>query len=448
MEILFPHYDLNAATWFYLSLLLILAVFFRFNRVFSLRNIDLVLLLSLSPGLLLVEYRPALGYAWLFLATSLLLLRLFCDPLLQRRPRLDQNLNAAGLTFLCFACFAFLTTSILTRPVPPSIVDTVRRGGHLLNRQDTSAANVKAEAGPTSSLLAAQVMPLSNAVASSRGPRADDARQAEIIAARTMAIVAHLAVLAGLFLLGRQLFRETQIGIAMATLYLLLPCTAYKVGEVNHVLPAALIVWAFVAYRKPLVSGSLMGLACGTLLFPVFLLPLWFSFYGRRGATRFGAALASVGAVLLGSLALVSTDPASFVRQALNVIDWSAMNPTAAGAASGFWHVDNAPYRLPVLVAYLVMVVVLTICPRRKNLEHLMAHSAALVVGTQFWYPQQGGVYLLWYLPLLLMIVFRPRLAHLTPPTFDTAPAERKPLAESGSRELVGSSIGSRPLFR
>jgi hypothetical protein len=38
------------------------------------------------------------------------------------------------------------------------------------------------------------------------------------------------------------------------------------------------------------------------------------------------------------------------------------------------------------------------------------------VVGTQFWYPQEGGVYLLWYLPLVLMVTFRPRLVHLTPP--------------------------------
>lgn len=448
MEILFPHYDLNAATWFYLSLLLILAVFFRFNRVFSLRNLDLALLLSLSPGLLLVEHRPVMGYAWLFFVTAVLLFRLFCDPLLQRRPRLDQNLNAAGLTFLCFACFAFLTTSILTRPVPPSIVDTVRRGGQLLNRQDASADSAQAEAGPTSSLLAAQVMPLSSAMASSRGGPGSNARGAEIIAARAMAIVAHLAVILGLFLIGQQLFRESQIGLAMATLYLLLPCTAYKVGEVNHVLPAALIVWAFVAYRRPLVSGSLMGLACGTLLFPVFLLPLWFTFYGRRGALRFGGALAGVAGLLLGSLALVSSDPASFVSQALRMVNWSAMRFSADGAPSGFWTLDNAPYRLPVLVGYLVMVAVLTIWPRRKNLEHLMAHSAALVVGTQFWYPQQGGVYLLWYLPLLLMVVFRPRLAHLTPPTFERAAAERKPVPEPFSRELVGSSVGPRTLFR
>jgi hypothetical protein len=33
----------------------------------------------------------------------------------------------------------------------------------------------------------------------------------------------------------------------------------------------------------------------------------------------------------------------------------------------------------------------------------------------QFWYADQGGVYVLWYLPLLLMLVFRPNLRERRP---------------------------------
>jgi hypothetical protein len=70
---------------------------------------------------------------------------------------------------------------------------------------------------------------------------------------------------------------------------------------------------------------------------------------------------------------------------------------------------------MPVVVLFFLMLAGLTIWPRRKQLEHLTAFSAAIVVATQFWYPMQGGVYLLWYLPLLLVVVFRPRLVHLQP---------------------------------
>jgi hypothetical protein len=67
-------------------------------------------------------------------------------------------------------------------------------------------------------------------------------------------------------------------------------------------------------------------------------------------------------------------------------------------------------------VAFAVLLVTLTIWPSRKSLAHLMTHSAAIVIGTQFWYPRQGGVYVLWYLPLLLLVVFRPAMTnHFAP---------------------------------
>jgi len=44
-----------------------------------------------------------------------------------------------------------------------------------------------------------------------------------------------------------------------------------------------------------------------------------------------------------------------------------------------------------------------------------LANSVAIIVATQFWYPDQGGIYVLWYLPLMLVVTFRPRLATLLP---------------------------------
>jgi hypothetical protein len=32
------------------------------------------------------------------------------------------------------------------------------------------------------------------------------------------------------------------------------------------------------------------------------------------------------------------------------------------------------------------------------------------MLGTQFWDAQQGGIYMAWYLPLLLLTIFRPNL--------------------------------------
>ena len=95
MDVILRGYAVNNATWFYLSLLLIVAVFFRFNRVYSLRNVDLALLLAIAPGQLLVQHDPSLGYGWLFVTTGLLLGRLFSDSFWKRRPLLEQNFQRA-----------------------------------------------------------------------------------------------------------------------------------------------------------------------------------------------------------------------------------------------------------------------------------------------------------------------------------------------------------------
>ena len=40
----------NATTWFYFSFLLAMALFFRFSRLLSIRNLDVVTLFLLAPG--------------------------------------------------------------------------------------------------------------------------------------------------------------------------------------------------------------------------------------------------------------------------------------------------------------------------------------------------------------------------------------------------------------
>ena len=80
MDFILKGYAVNDATWFYLSLLLIMAVFFRFNRLWSLRNLDIVLLLCVSPGLLGQSEPQSLGSIWLFACTGLFLIRLLQCP--------------------------------------------------------------------------------------------------------------------------------------------------------------------------------------------------------------------------------------------------------------------------------------------------------------------------------------------------------------------------------
>src|SRR5439155_7574140 len=54
-EILFQYEKVNPTTWVYLSSLLMIGLFFQFNRFWTVRNLDLVLLILLAPGLLMVN---------------------------------------------------------------------------------------------------------------------------------------------------------------------------------------------------------------------------------------------------------------------------------------------------------------------------------------------------------------------------------------------------------
>jgi len=52
----------------------------------------------------------------------------------------------------------------------------------------------------------------------------------------------------------------------------------------------------------------------------------------------------------------------------------------------------------------------LALWPAQKNLGTLLSCSAAVMLGSQFWHANHGGVYMAWFLPLLLLTVFRPNL--------------------------------------
>ena len=114
-EILFG-YKLNPTTWAYISTLMMIGIYFKFHRFWSVRNLDLVALVCFSPALLLIYYglstpRPELvqaGYVWLFAVSAFLLIRLLLDPVMVRRPLLEPNLSASGLTFTGISLLIFL----------------------------------------------------------------------------------------------------------------------------------------------------------------------------------------------------------------------------------------------------------------------------------------------------------------------------------------------------
>lgn len=447
----------NATTWFYFSLLLAVALFFKFSRLLSVRNLDILALFVVVPGLLLVQHArvkgpapnlpnrviaataitetvsgglggtempwtalalasypkavetPGLNWMWLgylgiLVGSGFLFFRCLFDLTLVQRPALAPNLNLGGSVWLAGALFVCLTAVAFRQAEPGKeapIAASVTTTGATPAASPIPTQKVGPEAAPLT--LARESLPDYTWIT------------------RSLAVACHLLVVIGLVLIGRWHFQDTASGMAAATFYLLLPYTGFFVGQAHHVWPAALLTWAVLAYRVPTLAGVLLGIATATAYFPGLVIPLWVSFYWGRGAGRFLLAVVVTAGVCLAATAVALWWQGELEESLRNAFQYGAWQPwlVPPEGTEGLWTGVHWAYRIPLFIAFLAFVLITPFWPWPKNLAHIMALSAAVFIGIQFWYANQGGVYVLWYLPLLLLLVFRPNLEDRRPPHID-----------------------------
>lgn len=437
----------NATTWFYFSVMLAVAMFFQFTRVFSLRNWDLLTIFILVPGLLFVQSghdrrREALqladaatrlfclpdadgnaalaaallegpaqrrhevarqlleqGYQWLLIGSAYWILRCVLDLAFVRRPGLTPNLSPAGLGWLAISLFLALGAVAIMRPPPD-----------------------EGRIGPPSTVLQ-EVQRQSEQIVQYRSPQTDR-RTVRWWVERTLAGACHLFVIAALGLIGYYHFHNIGTGMAAATAYLTLPYLAFHMTQIHHVLPAALMLWAVAAFRWHRTAGALLGVAAGGFGFPALVAPVWFSFYRGRGLGRFAASFAIAASISLGVAGLVLYLNGKFDLQIPTTIgmpQWSKWKPGEGG--EGFWAGAHWAYRIPVFIGAMAFVIITVIWPSPKDLGNVIALSTAHLLALQLWYADRGGAYVLWYLPLLILMIFRPSLHEHVPPMVSTSEA-------------------------
>jgi hypothetical protein len=402
----------NATTWFYFSALLAVALFFKFSRLLSVRNLDIVMIFLSVPGVLLLA-EPAganvrAGYIWLMGATAYFFVRCIIDLALVRRPALSANLNLAGLAWLAGTLYVSLVAVAARHP-------DERAAESAADREDRSPTVI--DEG------------LKSVIRKSKVPVVVDAEGGEgVWVERALTLACHLAIVTGLILIGWRHFQDLHAGMAAATFYLLLPYThllmpgrAPYVGRWDHTWPTALMIWAVLAYRRPTVAGCLLGLAAGSVFFPVVTFPTWFSFYWRRGSRRFGLAFAlSAGLCLaiVSGLLLAEKESLRGLQSAWSLSGWLPWKQPPTNTVAVWqgpdWSIHWA-YRLPVFLIYATFLLATLLWPSPKNLAHVLALSAAALLGLEFWYADRGGVHVLWYLPFLLLLTFRPNLSTCQP---------------------------------
>ncbi|MHC5540987.1 hypothetical protein ACYOEI_22420, partial [Singulisphaera rosea] len=265
--------------WLFLSLLGCVTFFFKFSRVWSVRNLDLLLLFTLAPGMMILvgngHRQPWIAFVWLFLGSILWLVRCLVDLGLTRRPLLEPNMNAAGLACLSIGVLGLLLVETVSLPVDE---------GAARNPADPVG---RADPPPAGSLDANHAL---NQVlsATSLTDKITD-RRPQVILSRVLASLAHLGLVASLFIVGWKHFERPIAGLAAVTCYLISPYTRIALVDSGQVVPAALIVAALAVYTRPMIAGGLIGLAGGWMPACLGLIPLWCGFYRGRGMIRFGS---------------------------------------------------------------------------------------------------------------------------------------------------------------
>jgi hypothetical protein len=395
--------------WLFLTLLGCVTLFFKFSRIWSVRNLDLLLLFALAPGMMLLvgheRSQPWIAFLWLFIGSALWLVRCLVDLGLARRPLLEPNLNAAGLACLSIGMLGLLVVETVSLPVDE---------GAARNPAEPGGAHPKPP--PSGNLVANSAEAAAEMI--KIGPLPTNLRHspAQVILSRVLASLGHLGLVAGLIVVGWRHFERPIAGLAVATCYLLLPYTRIALVDSGQLVPAALIVAAIAVYTWPMVAGGLIGMAAGWMPACLGLVALWAGFYQGRDRRRFAAialALVATGAVLAWAvppLALWSR-----AMGARSLAEAGLLPQVEAPLTGSFWSGIDVAYRLPVLIAYLALVVFTAFLPTQKNLGELVALSAALLVASQFWYLDKGGTLVLLYLPLVLLMMFRPTLTAKRP---------------------------------
>jgi hypothetical protein len=227
------------------------------------------------------------------------------------------------------------------------------------------------------------------------------------VVAKVIAIFSHLAVISGIVAIGYWHFGNIKTGIGTATMYLMLPYTAQMTGHIEHVIPGGSVGLGRALLPPPPDFGHFHRFGDRLVYYPLFLLPLWISFYWRKGVValchRRGSHMLVVMAILL------SSSPRLLTCKISRRCSGFGCRTKDAWRESGVWAGTHV-YRIPVLAAFIAMSGTLAIWPAQKNLGTLLSCSAAVMVATQFWHGFGGGLYIGWYLPLLLLTIFRPNL--------------------------------------
>jgi len=235
-------------------------------------------------------------------------------------------------------------------------------------------------------------------------------------AAHATSLLFDALALAGLALVGRR-FGGARLAATLAFAWVAYPFTQYASNSnTNDAIMPALLIWGFWLLTKPGARGVFVALAGWTKFGALLLAPLWLGYpsgLSSPGKRRFAAGFVLATAAAF-SILLLEPDPLHAVRvfydrtvgfqldrgSPFSIWDWGQYH--ARGLPD--LHVVQQVLEGLLLAAALLLAV----HPRRRTPLRLAALTAALLAGFQLVLTHWFYLYLPWVLPFVAFALFAP----------------------------------------
>ncbi len=244
----------------------------------------------------------------------------------------------------------------------------------------------------------------------------------DLPAAHGAAVAFDLACLLLMFLAGRRI-RGNGLGILLAYLWAAFPFTLMVANSnANDSLVAALVLLVLLLVARPAARGGALAAAALTKFAPLALAPLVATYRGgaragewgrERGLVRpvvvTGLALAVAGLVLLAPV-LLGGSLERFYERTIGF-------QNDRGSPFSIWGLYDlrGPQDL-VKAAAAALAVAVAFLPRRRDVVVLAALGAAVLIALQLGISHWFYLYIVWFLPLVLVALLAPHAEPDPPP--------------------------------
>jgi glycosyl transferase family 87 len=231
-----------------------------------------------------------------------------------------------------------------------------------------------------------------------------------LVPAHAVAVAFDLLTALTLFLIGRDLRGPgragTALGVVLAYAWVTFPMTWDVLAlNTNDNIVGALVLLAFLAFRRPVVSGALIGLAAAAKFAPLALVPVFAArtalAYGRRRALAF-IAIAVLVPVALIALFLPPGGLREFYDATLGFQVGRVDDPNSVwGLHSGLAGVQDVARWCAVAFAIAVAFM-----PAKDGKRGLAALAAAVLLALEIPLGHFAEAYMVWFLGLAFVAVF------------------------------------------